>query len=278
MGKSQSTFVAIGGGELAEANRVVETLIEPLNGNGKSRVLVLTVATNEPEKAVIKYNSLFRSQGIKHVDSIDVSERKDALSKTAIRKVDRADLLYFTDGDQLNITTLLGGSPLGDAINRRINNGVVVAGTSAGAAMMSKWMIVSGDSDKAPNVGGVEIAPGMDLFDSMIIDTHFSQRGRHGRLLAAIAHFPQAIGLGLDERTAVFVKGSKFKVIGDGVVTIMDGSSVTINDLPYRAEGDKVGIAGVTVDVLPEGYKYDIKKRIAIPPPLKKIQFVADEK
>jgi len=139
--------------------------------------------------------------------------------------------------------------------------------------MMSKWMITSGDSDKAPNVGGVEIAPGMDMFDSMIIDTHFSQRGRHGRLLAAIAHFPQAIGIGLDERTAAIVKGSKLKIIGDGVATIMDGSTLTINDLPYRGEGEKVGLAGVTINVLPDGYRYDIKNRIAIPPALKEIRF-----
>jgi len=277
MGKSKSTFVAIGGGELAEAKPLVDRLIEPLRDRRNSRILVLTVATNEPESAVTKYNGLFRSHGIKHVDSIDVSERKDALSKRAIKKVERADLIYFTGGDQLNITTLLGGTPLGDAINRRINEGVIIAGTSAGAAMMSKWMIISGDSDRPPNVGGVDIAPGMDMFDGMIIDTHFSQRGRHGRLLAAIAHFPQAIGLGLDERTAAFVKGNKLKVFGDGVVTIMDGSSVTINDLPYRGNGEKVGIAGVTVNVLPEGYQYHIKKRMAIPPPLKKIQFASDE-
>jgi cyanophycinase len=96
-------------------------------------------------------------------------------------------------------------------------------------------------------------------------------------LLAAIAHFPQAIGVGLDERTAVFVKGNKLRIVGDGVVTIMDGSSVTINDLPYRGDGEKVGLAGVTVNVLPDGYQYDIKKRSAIAPPLKKIRFASED-
>jgi cyanophycinase len=277
MGKSKSTFIAIGGGELADADSIVDRLVEALKDRPNGRILVLTVATNEPEAAAEKYNSLFRSRGVKHVDTLDISERKHALSKRAISKVERADALFFTGGDQLNITTLLGGSPLGDAITKKTLDGVIVAGTSAGAAMMSKWMIISGDSDKAPNVGGVEIAPGMDLFDSMIIDTHFSQRGRHGRLLAAIAHFPQAIGVGLDERTAVFIKGNKLRIVGDGVVTIMDGSSVTINDLPYRGEGEKVGLAGVTVDVLPDGYQYDIKKRTAIAPPLKKIRFTSDD-
>ena len=273
MGKSKSTFIPIGGGELKKAEKVVDLLVELLKRDRDSRVLILTVATNRPESAIDKYNALFRSKGVKHVDAVDVSERKDALSKRSIQKVNKADLLFFTGGDQLNITTLLGGSPLGESINNRINEGVIVAGTSAGAAMISKWMITSGDSDKAPNVGGVEIAPGMDMFDSMIIDTHFSQRGRHGRLLAAIAHFPQAIGIGLDERTAAIVKGSKLKIIGDGVATIMDGSTLTINDLPYRGEGEKVGLAGVTINVLPDGYRYDIKNRIAIPPALKEIRF-----
>ena len=277
MGKSKSTFIAIGGGELTDADSIVDRLVEALKDRPNGRILILTVATNEPEAAAEKYNSLFRSLGVKHVETLDISERKHALSKRAIRKVERTDALFFTGGDQLNITTLLGGSPLGDAITKKTLDGVIVAGTTAGAAMMSKWMIISGDSDKAPNVGGVEIAPGMDLFDSMIIDTHFSQRGRHGRLLAAIAHFPQAIGVGLDERTAVFIKGNKLRIVGDGVVTIMDGSSVTINDLPYRGEGEKVGLAGVTVDVLPDGYQYDIQKRVAIAPPLKKIRFSSDD-
>lgn len=152
-----------------------------------------------------------------------------------------------------------------------------MAGTSAGAAMMPKTMIISGESVKPPTVGGVEIAPGMDLFDSLLIDTHFSQRGRHGRLLAAMAHYPNALGIGLDERTAIFIQGNLFRVVGDGVVTVMDGSGVTINDLPYRGEGERVGIAGVRVDVLPDGYKYNIRKRKPKAPSLKKIRVAGDE-
>lgn len=276
MGKSQSTFIAIGGGELAEADSVMKE-ITAVKKHREGRILVMTVATNEPEAAAEKYNHLFRSRGIKHVDTLDVSARKHAYSKRSIKKIERADAIFFTGGDQLNITTLLGGSPLGDAIVTRTKTGVTIVGTSAGAAMMSKWMIISGDSDRPPNVGGVEIAPGMDLFDSLIIDTHFSQRGRHGRLLAAIAHFPEAIGVGLDEKTAVVIKGSQFQIVGEGSVTIIDGSTITINDLPYRGEGEKLGLAGATVDVLPERYKYDLKKRQAVPPPMRKIRFSAED-
>src|SRR4051812_22653883 len=169
MGKSKTTFIAIGGGELAEADSVINKLLEALKEHSNARILIMTVATNEPEAAERKYNSLFRSRGVKHVESLDVSERKHALSKRAVQKVERADALFFTGGDQLNITTLLGGSPLGEAIRQKTLNGTIIAGTSAGAAMMSKWMIISGDSSKPPNVGGVQIAPGMDLFDGLII-------------------------------------------------------------------------------------------------------------
>src|SRR5947208_5207297 len=123
MGKSKSTFIAIGGGELADADSIVDKLVEALKDRPKGRILILTVATNEPEAAEAKYNSLFRSRGVKHVETLDVSERKHALSKRAISKVERADALFFTGGDQLNITTLLGGSPLGEAINKKTLEG-----------------------------------------------------------------------------------------------------------------------------------------------------------
>src|SRR5437764_15320243 len=124
MGKSKSTCIAIRGGELAGADSIVEKPVQALKAGPKGRILILTVATNEPEAAEAKYNSLFRSRGVKHVETLDISERKQALSKGAIRKVERADALFFTGGDQLNTTTLLGGSPLGEAIRKKTFDGV----------------------------------------------------------------------------------------------------------------------------------------------------------
>jgi len=277
MAKSDTLFIAIGGGELSKADSVLEGFLEAVKKQRDPRILVMTVATNEPERASDKYNSIFRNRGIKHVDTVDVSQREDAYEDRAVNKAELTDAFFFTGGDQLNITTLLGGSPLGQMVQQRVNEGVIVAGTSAGAAMMPKTMIISGDSVKPPTSGGVEIAPGMGLFDSILIDTHFSQRGRHGRLLAAVAHYPKALGIGLDERTAIFVRGHKFRVVGDGAVTVMDGSDVTVNDLPYRGKGERVGITGVKVDVLPEGYGFDLNERRAISPSLKKIRVAGDE-
>ena len=266
MGKSNSVLIAVGGGEFGEAETIVKEFIGLVEKRADPRIVVMTVATNEPESAVVKYNNLFRGRGIKHVESVDVSKREDSFSNASIKKISGADALYFTGGDQLNITTLLGGSPVHEAIRDRVKEGIIVAGISAGAAMMSKWMIISGRSDEAPRVGNVEIAPGMDLVNGMIIDTHFSQRGRNGRLLTAIAHYPQALGVGIDERTAIVIRGGEFRVIGEGVATVIDSSGMKQNDLPYRREGEAIGMAGAVIDVLPEGYRYKIGRREAVSP------------
>ncbi len=271
MGKHRTTLIAIGGGEIAKAETVLDEIFQNLENKSDARVTVMTVATNEAESAAAKYNRLFRSRGVKHVDTVNVSQRSEAFDETSLKKVKSADAIFFTGGDQLNITSLLGGSPVHNLLHERYQEGVLIAGTSAGAAMMSSSMIISGQSDSAPRVGGVEIAPGMNLIDSTIIDSHFSQRGRHGRLLTAIAHYPQALGLGIDEQTAIVFKNGEFKVVGDGAVTVMDGSQMKYCDLPYHKDDETVGMFGVDIHVLPSGYSFNLKERTPIAPPLKKM-------
>lgn len=277
MAKGSSKLIAVGGGEMREATEVLDQLKRYLSGRSDPRITVMTVATSDAEGAASKYNSLFRSLGIKHVDVVDVSQREDAFAKASLKKIDAADAIFFTGGDQLNITSLMGGTPLHNRIYERLQEGVLIIGTSAGAAMMSSSMIVSGKSDSPPAVGGVEIAPGMDMIPDTIIDSHFSQRGRHGRLLTAIAHYPQVLGIGIDERTAIMTQNGKFTVIGEGTVTVMDGSQMRHTDLPYRKDDENVGMFGVTVHVLPAGYSFDVKERRPIAPKLKKLVGVEDE-
>jgi cyanophycinase len=272
MSNGTTTLIAIGGGELEESRDVLDEFVKLVKKASDPRLVVMTIATNEPEAAAEKYNRLFRKKGIKHVGIVDVSQRDDAFKEASLKKVSEADALFFTGGDQLNITSLLGGSPLHNLLYERIKkDGIVVAGTSAGAAMMSTSMIVSGRSDTAPKVGGVEIAPGMNLLSSTIIDTHFSARGRHGRLLTAIAHYPQDLGIGIDERTAIVIRHNEFKVLGEGAVTIMDGCQMKHNNLPYRKEKETVGLFGVDIHVLPAGYKFDLKRREPVSPSLGKM-------
>lgn len=262
MSKSQTTLIAVGGGEVAEAKDILEEFLSLVKKKADARMVVMTVATNLPEEAARKYDALFRKHGIKHIGIIDVSGREDAFNKAAVKKICEADALFFTGGDQLNVTGLMGGSPLHNTIYERYKEGdFVIAGTSAGAMMMSNSMITSGKSDNAPKVGGVEIAPGMNLISETIIDTHFTQRGRHGRLLTAVAHYPQDLGIGIDERTAIVVRSDELMVIGEGVVTIMDGSGMKHSNLPYCEKGENLGLFEVCTHILPAGYKFNLKTR-----------------
>jgi cyanophycinase len=223
MARSDSILVAIGGGELAKATEALERIFEYLDDKQDARVAVMTVATNEANGLANKYNSIFRKRSVRHVEMVHVWQRDDAFSEAAVKKIKGADAIFFTGGDQLNVTGLMGGSPLNDAILDRLNDGILLAGSSAGAAMMPSSMIIAGRGDTAPRVGCVEIAPGIGLLEDTIVDTHFSERGRHGRLMTAVAHFPQLLGIGIDELTAIVVDRNMFEVIGPGSVTVVDG-------------------------------------------------------
>jgi cyanophycinase len=277
MANKKTILIAIGGGEMSDAREVLDEMLRYLEAKRQPRITVMTVATNESEAASVKYNGLFRRLGIRHVDVVDVSQREDSFAVDSIKKVENADALFFTGGDQLNITSLLGGTPLHNLVHARYKEGIMIAGTSAGAAMMSSSMIISGHSDSPPKVSGVTIAPGMEMIDGTIIDTHFSQRGRHGRLLTAVAHYPQVLGLGIDEKTAMVFRNGEFKVIGEGVVTVFDGRNMHYTDLPYRKDSQTVGMFGVDIHVLPAGYKYNMKERQPIAPILTKMAGADDD-
>lgn len=193
--------MAIGGGEDKEKDCDILKEFVRLAGGDKASLLVLTTATDLPEEAAAEYMKVFKRLGAKQVEAVDVSERGDAVKPESVEKVKKATGVFFTGGNQLHITSLMGGTQLQKAILESYENGTIVAGTSAGAAMMGSSMILTGDSDENPRSGCVEIAAGTDLIIGCIIDTHFSQRGRHGRLLAAIAHFPQNIGFGVNKNT-----------------------------------------------------------------------------
>jgi cyanophycinase len=265
MSAKETTLIAIGGGDLASAPTVLDAIFKSVERKQEAKVVVMSVATNEVEGTYEKYNPMFRKRNVKHVEMADVSVREDAFNESSIKKLEDADIIFFTGGDQLNITSLFGGSPMHDVMRRRMDEGVVIAGTSAGAAMMSGSMIVHGRSDSAPKAEGVTLGPGLDLVQDVIIDTHFSQRGRHGRLLTAVAHYPQVVGVGLDEGCSVVIKGRQMEVVGDGCVTVIEGKSVTHCDLPERSPGDCIGILGMNLHVLPCGYSYDLERHMPRP-------------
>ena len=264
--KALGQLMVIGGGEDKEGDcQILKEFVRRAGGE-KGTLAILTTATDSPEETAKEYTEVFRRLGAKNIKPINVSARTDASKPQYCEIVERASGIFFTGGDQLHITSLMGGTDLQKSILKTYANGTIIAGTSAGAAMMGNSMIISGDSDENPRMGGVEIAAGTDLIIGCIIDTHFSQRGRHGRLLAAIAHHPQDIGFGVDENTAMIVDKDKFKVIGEGAVTVIDGGAMTYTDIPYVEKGQSIALAEVKIHVLTNSYEFDFNTRQMIIP------------
>jgi cyanophycinase len=175
--------------------------------------------------------------------------------------IEEATALFFTGGDQLHITALMGGTEMDRIIKGRFGKGLVLGGTSAGAAMMSNSMMLGGESETNPRFGGVEIGPGMDFLMGTLIDTHFSQRGRHGRLITATAHYPQDMGIGIDEDTAMVVAGNEFEVVGSGAVTIIDAGGITHTNLHEIQKDEGLELHNVRVHILPSGARFSLSER-----------------
>ena len=264
--EARGILMAIGGAEERTPESPILKEFVRLAGGKRANVVVMTVATDSPEEVGAEYIEVFEKIGVKSVQAVDVSSRADAIAEENIKAVREASGLFFTGGDQLHITSLIGGTELQKAIHEIYEKGIIIGGTSAGAAMMSNSMILQGDGEEAPKLGAVEMGPGMDLIVGCMIDTHFSQRGRHGRLLTAVAHYPQDMGIGLDENTAMIVDKGEMRVMGTGAVTIIDAGGMTYANTPYVEKGQNLALADVRVHVVCEGEKFNLFERQMIIP------------
>lgn len=261
LSEARGRLVAIGSGDIREGDALLLKEFVKLSKGPRARIVVMTVATDHPATAGAEYKEAFERLGVDDVKAVDVSARSDTLKPRALEAIEQATGLFFTGGDQLHITSLIGGTEMQALMHRRYERGLVIGGTSAGAAMMSNSMILGGASDENPKVGAVEIGPGMDLVVGAVIDTHFSQRGRFGRLLTAIAHYPQDLGIGVDEKTAMIINRNEVEIAGEGAVTFIDGGAMTYTSLPYNEKGDALSLYGVRVHVLSAGARFDLSKR-----------------
>ncbi len=254
--------LAIGGAEDKENEcKILKKFVE-LAGGDDAEVLIMTVATKEVEETIKDYRRVFRRLKAGRIKAFDISMREDTASKRGMQLIESATGIFFTGGDQLDIASLLGGTKMLESIKQRQCNGCVIAGTSAGAAMMSKSMLISGKPEESPRFGNVEIGPGLDFIPETIIDTHFSQRGRCGRLMTAVAHYPQDIGIGIDEDTAILVNnGTEFRVLGSGSAIIVDGGPMTHTNLADLEHGELLELHDLSLHVLPAGARYDLRKQ-----------------
>jgi cyanophycinase len=258
---SQGQLVIIGGAEDKENDcKVLREFIRRAGGT-QAKIVVLTAATSAPREVGDNYIRVFERLGVASVQVIDTDRREDADEPDAIVKVKEASGIFFTGGDQARIIELIKGTGLDTAIHKRYAEGAVVGGTSAGAAMMPDVMIVEGESETNPRADVVAMGPGMGFLPGVVIDQHFAQRGRLGRLITALVQQPAVLGFGIDENTAVIVKGDELEVIGQGAVTVVDESNSTHNNMDGILKDEALAVCGVKLHILPQGYRFNLKTR-----------------
>lgn len=265
--KVRGNLVIIGGHEDKTGNCTILRRLVTLAGGREAVLLVLTTASQEGEATGRDYHDVFTRLGAAQVMITHVRSRWEADDPGQVRLAQAATGVFFTGGDQLRITATLGGTALGAALQECYEAGVVVAGTSAGASAMSGTMILGGPEDDAPKKCTTAMAPGLGLLEEVVIDQHFAQRGRLGRLLSAVAQNPYVIGLGIDEDTAVVVRPDAcFEVIGSRTVTVADGSRLMHSNASDSRPDDPLALLGVLLHTLPSGYGYDLRRRQPVVP------------
>lgn len=254
-------LVLIGGAEDKVYSKLILQHFFHLSGGKGSRIVVLPTASNFPDVGEL-YCQIFADWGAS-ATVLSIENRADADSQENARLLKGATGIFLTGGDQLKITSVLGGTKVAEMLFRAyFDRGLALGGTSAGAAAMSSHMIITGHQGSIPRKGMVKMAPGLGLLDWVIIDQHFAQRERIGRLLSAIAHNPALLGIGLDEDTAIVVSPNRtFKVIGSGTVTIVDGSNIQYTNIYQITTVKPVVLVNVTLHVLAEGFQYNFQKR-----------------
>ena len=253
-------LVIIGGAEDRAGEAVILRRFRDLCGGQNARIAVLGTATRIPLEVGGDYIKAFRALGVEEVVFLPLASRYEANAAKTIKILERVDGVFFTGGDQQRISAIVGGSRVGVWLRQKCDQGLVIAGTSAGAAMMSSIMILGG-SDKVTSTSAVALGPGLGFLPGVVIDMHFSERRRLPRLLAAVARFPHDLGIGVDEDTALIVDGDRLEVVGAGAVTIIDASEAT----PIVSSHDERSIAltGALIHVLAAGYAFDLATRSA---------------
>jgi cyanophycinase len=225
---------------------------------------IITTASEEPEEMSRTYSNAFRKMGFQNIHHIGIRTREEAKDPEYLRRIERANVVLFSGGDQLRLSTILGGSPVIEAISKKYygQKDFLVAGTSAGAMAMSKMMIFQGQSNEALLKGDLGITLGFGLIDNCIIDTHFIKRGRFGRLAQAVIMNPTCIGIGLGEDTALVIKrGNHAECRGSGMVIIIDGRKMGHTNIAYAEEGTPLCVENLRVHILANGDGYMIKDR-----------------
>ena len=265
-GDSRGYIIPIGGGEEKELDPVILRRFVELSG-GKDANIVIIPTASQLDDTGPRYEAIFSGLGAAETSSIPIASRKDCNNPEFAERCEKASGIFITGGNQLRLSAILGGSDVAQTIRRINARGVPVAGTSAGASIMSEHMMAGGEPDSSPSEGGAVLAPGLGLTNAAIIDQHFSERNRLGRLLSAIALNPFLLGMGIDEDTAAFIDShGVLEVIGSGTITIVDGGNMIYCSAHAAQRDQGLGMLGLKMDILHEGCHYDLNMREAFPP------------
>ena len=257
----------IGGAEDRFRDKVILGTFADLAGGADGTVVVISTASSLGDAATQAYRELFLGLGIGAVTGIRPEEREEADDPAVVSTLAEATGVFLTGGNQSRLTQVVGGTRLGDAISNAHDRGVVLAGPSAGASALASHMVAFGRPGPTPKHRMVTLAAGLGIVPGVVIDQHFEERGRIGRLLALVAQSPSLLGIGIDEDTCAVVTADRvLHVLGRGAVTLVDGSHVKTD--AYRGKGYRpVMVSGATLHSLPSGYRFDLRGRALLTGP-----------
>src|SRR3954466_2010313 len=255
------SLLIIGGHEDKEGDKtILRMLAKKVGKSGK--IVVATVASGEPLGSFHDYERVFRGLGVRHIHHLAVESREEAQLESRINVLKDADAVFFTGGDQLKITSQIGDTPIYTRVHQIFEAGGLIAGTSAGASVMTETMMVSGGGDESHRVrSGLALSPGFGLLQNVIVDQHFAQRGRIGRLLGAVAQNPRILGIGIDENTAIVVRDGRFRVLGVGAVYVIDAISESYTNVSEENPDKTMSVFDVRLHIMSTNDTFDLATR-----------------
>ncbi|WP_270889368.1 cyanophycinase [Pedococcus sp. 5OH_020] len=256
--RSTPTLFIIGGAEDRVGKATVLRRFVRLAGGRRSIIVLIPTASSFQAQVGEAYTDVFTRLGAPAPIVVNPQSRTDAYSQESVDLLDAATGIFMSGGSQLRLSQRFPGTPLGDALHRAHERGAVIAGTSAGASIMSRFMISMGDEGITPRQRHSQLSAGLGLLEGVIIDQHFAQRSRYGRLMSMVAASPNLIGVGIDEDTAIEVRDRRtFTVHGSGAVFVLDCRAAT-SDAPDARRGAPLMVSGAVVHSLPAGSTFDL--------------------
>lgn len=263
---NQYSIMVIGGAEDKENQReILKTFFEK-SGGDHAIIGIIPCASREPTLIGDRYYQIFTEMGAKQVQVLDLRQPAESHDPRWSTILSNCTGVFITGGDQVRLCWLIGGSQLLETIKTRVKLGkLVLAGTSAGAAMMGAKMISGGSSGESPNRALVDLADGLAILPELVVDQHFHNRNRMARLLSAIANFPDRLGIGIDEDTcAMFAGDGTFQVLGAGTITVIDPGKLSHTNFSETVDTLPLSMHNLTVHILVTGDKYDYRNRVIV--------------